>query len=30
MPRLISTSESPRDHTSLATEYWEPCKASRP
>ena len=25
-PRLISIKERPRDQTSEATEYWEPCK----
>ena len=25
IPKLISSSDRPRDHKSLATEYWEPC-----
>ena len=24
MPKLISTKDRPKDHKSLATEYWEP------
>ena len=25
IPKLISSNDRPRDHKSLATEYWEPC-----
>ena len=29
MPKLISNKDRPRDHKSLATEYWDPLKIEK-
>ena len=29
MPKLISNNERPKDHKSLATEYWDPWKKEK-